>query len=444
MAEDESCIVYFLGIGGIGMSALAHIALEKGRKVCGIDRNKSQITRQLEEKGAEILIGDDVSFDGKAEVQVIYSSAIRELHPVLQKAKQLNYPLYHRSMFLSMLMKGQESILITGTHGKTSTTALVTWVLVHAGFDPSYAVGGIVMNTGKNGGHGTGKYFVAEADESDGSFLNYNGHCGIITNVEQEHMNYWKTEERLHEGFKSFASQIEKLFWCVDDSPLSSLKLKGHSYGTSEKANWHLYNMYHDRTNLVFSISHAGHNYENIRLSMMGRHQALNATAAWGLACKLGVPEERIRQAFLTFGGVCRRLEKKGEVRGIIVYDDYAHHPTEIAAVLTALKEAIPGCYIRAIFQAHKYSRTHDCLHLFPKAFQSANSIIITEIYSAGEQPIEGISGKTLSSVIPGSSFMSDDEILEDLKLTAKAGDVIITIGAGTITLLGPKILSVL
>ena len=442
MTEDESCVIHFLGIGGIGMSALAHIALEKGRKVCGIDRNKSQITRQLEQKGAEILIGDDVQFDGK--VQVVYSSSIQESHPALKKAKQLNYPLYHRSMFLSMLMKGQQPILVTGTHGKTSTTALLTWVLMYAGFDPSYAIGGILINTGKNGGHGTGKYFVAEADESDGSFLNYTGHCGIITNVEQEHMNYWRTEERLHEGFKTFASCIENLFWCVDDTPLNSLNLNGYSYGTSEKANWHLYDVYHDKTNVVFSILHSGLNYENIRLSMMGRHQALNATAVWGLACKLGVPEQKIRQAFLKFGGVHRRLEKKGEVRGIVVYDDYAHHPTEIAAVLTALKEAIPGCYIRAIFQAHKYTRTCDCLHLFPSAFQSADGVIITEIYSAGEQPIEEISGRTLSSVIPGSSFMSDDEILEDLRITAKAGDVIVTIGAGTITFLGPKILSIL
>ena len=157
----------------------------------------------------------------------------------------------------------------------------------------------------------------------------------------------------------------------------------------------------------------------------------------------MGIPEERIRQAFLTFGGVHRRLEKKGEVRGIAVYDDYAHHPTEIAAILTALKEALPGCFIRAIFQAHKYTRTRDCLHLFPQAFQSADSVYITEIYAAGEQPIEGISGKILSSIIPGSSFMSDDEILEDLQLNSKT-DVIVTIGAGTITFLGPKILSVL
>jgi len=439
--EDNSCVIHFLGIGGIGMSALAHIALEKGRKVCGIDRNSSQITQGLEEKGAKISIGDDAHFDGK--VKVVYSSSIKESHPALQKAKQLNYPLYHRSVFLSMLMTGKQPILVTGTHGKTSTTALVSWVLMHAGFDPSYAVGGVLMNTGKNGGHGTGKYFVAEADESDGSFLNYNGHYGIITNVEQEHMNYWKTEEHLLEGFKSFASHIENLFWCKDDPSLSSLKLKGHSYGTSEEADWYLYNVYHDKMNIVFSVSHCGVNYEGIRLPMMGRHQALNATAVWGLACQLGIPEERIRQAFLTFGGVHRRLEKKGEVRGIAVYDDYAHHPTEIAAILTALKEALPGCFIRAIFQAHKYTRTRDCLHLFPQAFQSADSVYITEIYAAGEQPIEGISGKILSSIIPGSSFMSDDEILEDLQLNSKT-DVIVTIGAGTITFLGPKILSVL
>lgn len=341
-------------------------------------------------------------------------------------------------------MEGKESFLVAGTHGKTSTTALLSWALSHAGLQPSYAVGGILRNTGKNGCHGTGPYFVAEADESDGSFLNYKGHYGIITNIEQEHMNYWETEEALLQGFRSFASRVEKLFWCTDDPGLLSLKMAGQSYGTSNGADWKLFDVHHDNLEVIFSIAHDGQLFEKVRLPIMGAHQALNATAVWAVAYKLGISQDVIRKAFLSFCGVHRRLEKKGEVRGINVYDDYAHHPTEVAAILVALKLAMKHSQVKAIFQAHKYTHTRDCLHLFATAFQSADDVYITEIYSAGEQPIEGTTGQTLSAAIPGSRFMTEDEILKDLKLTSKAGDIIVTIGAGSITFLGSKILEVL
>jgi len=177
-------------------------------------------------------------------------------------------------------MEGKQSLLIAGTHGKTSTTALLSWILCHTGLQPSYAVDGILKNIGKNGGHGTGPHFVAEADESDGSFLNYKGHYGIITNIEQEHMNYWKNEEALFDGFKSFASCVEKLFWCADDPSLQSLKLEGESYGTCDKADWKLFNVYHDNLEVVFSIAYDGQLFKEIRLPIMGKHQALNATAS--------------------------------------------------------------------------------------------------------------------------------------------------------------------
>ena len=250
--ENLSRPTHFLGIGGIGMSALAHIMLERGKEVYGLDGKESQIIRDLQTKGARIFIGEEVHFDSTA--QIVYSSSIKESHPARQAAKYLNCPVYHRSVCLSMLMEGKQSLLIAGTHGKTSTTALLSWVLSHAGLQPSYAVGGILRNIGKNGGHGTGPHFVAEADESDGSFLNYKGHYGIITNIEQEHMSYWKTEQALLEGFKSFASRVEKLLWCADDPSLQSLKLTGQSYGTSDEADWKLFDVYHENLEVVFSI----------------------------------------------------------------------------------------------------------------------------------------------------------------------------------------------
>ena len=425
------------------MSALARIALNIGLKVSGIDRSDTSIVKELRDKGATIHIGDGVHLD--PSMTVIYSSALSETHPALQAAKAMNCRLFHRSQFLKHLMEGKRSLLISGTHGKTSTTALLTWVLMSAGLEPSYAVGGILKNTGINGSHGNGSYFVAEADESDGSFTEYTeGYGGIITNIEEDHMSYWKNEESLLKGFATFASQIKNLYWCVDDPLLSSLKLQGQSYGTSEKADWQLYDVCQDSTGLIFSVSHSGRHFKSIRLPMIGSHQALNATSVWAMCIDLGLTEKSIREAFSSFNGVSRRLELKGEVKGILVYDDYAHHPTEVSVTLTALK-LYTGRRLIGIFQPHRYTRTQDCLKLFATSFKVADVIYITEIYSAGEDPIIGITGKTLSDVVPGSIFLKKDEdILEEVMKVAKEGDVITTIGAGSITNLGPKILHTL
>ncbi|XP_011410366.1 PREDICTED: uncharacterized protein LOC105316838 [Amphimedon queenslandica] len=442
--ELKNSPLHFLGIGGIGMSALARIALDGGLKVSGIDRSDTDIVKELRDKGATIHIGDGVHVD--PSMTVVYSSAVSKDHPALQAAKAMNCRLFHRSQFLKHLMEGKRSLLVSGTHGKTSTTALLTWVLMSAGLEPSYAVGGILKNTGINGSHGNGSYFVAEADESDGSFTEYTeGYGGIITNIEEDHMNYWKNKETLVKGFTTFASQMKNLYWCIDDPVLSSLKLQGQSYGVSEKADWQLYDVCQENTGLIFSVSHSGHHFKSIKLPMIGSHQALNATSVWGMCIDLGLTEKSLREAFSSFTGVSRRLERKGEVKGILVYDDYAHHPTEVSVTLAALKKRYTGKRLIGIFQPHRYTRTQDCLKEFATSFEATDVIYITEIYSAGEDPISGITGKTLSDVVPGSIFMSSDEdILEGVVKVAKEGDIIITIGAGSITKLGPKILHAL
>jgi UDP-N-acetylmuramate--alanine ligase len=419
---------HFLGIGGIGMSALAQILLEKGEKVSGSDQSQSALLCALEEKGA--VISDEID----PQSSVVFSSAIKKGHPLLEQAKKLGCPLYHRSQFLGKLMREHVPLLISGTHGKTSTSGLLTWVFLTAGLSPSYAVGGILKNTEQNGGYGKSKWFIAEADESDGSFLNYGGEAAILTNLEVEHLDFWENEEKLIEGFRQFATQVKTVVWCRDDPLLALLNLEGISYGTSNQATWQLQSVRQEGMQLCFAIIHEENHYEDIVLPMVGRHQALNACAVWALAMTYGVAEDVLRNAFRTFKGVKRRLEKKGEAKGIVVYDDYAHHPTEVKALLTSLKQAIGKRRLVAIFQPHRYTRTRDCMQEFATAFAAADEVHITDIYSAGETPIEGITGEKLSKQISGSIYWKTFPSLQE-------GDVVVTIGAGDITYLGPKIL---
>lgn len=419
---------HFLGIGGTGMSALAYVLLERGDDVSGYDKKTSTTLCELEKKGAIL----SATYD--QDTQVVYSSAIKEDHPSLCRAKKIGCVLYHRSQFLACLMKKKQKFLVSGTHGKTSTSALLTWVLISSGLDPSYAIGGVLNNTFQNGGYGRGNAFVAEADESDGSFLNYQSDYTILTNLEAEHLDFWKTEGKLIEGFHIFSKQTKHLLWCMDDPILASLKLSGQAYGKSKKADWHLFDVEQKEMELLFAIAYKNRVFKQIKLPLIGGYQALNACAVWALAYHLGIPEEKIRKAFSTFQGVRRRLEKKGENGGVVVYDDYAHHPTEVKIMLTALKKAIGKRRLVAIFQPHRFTRTRDCLRGFINAFHAVDQLYITDIYSAGEKPIPGVTGKALAKCIPGSLFFR--------RLPRfKSGDVVITIGAGDINALGPIIL---
>ena len=421
--------VHFLGIGGIGMSALAHILLEKKEQVSGYDKNLSPLLKQLAKKGALISKEPPLEFD------IVYSSAFHEEHPDLKKAKKRGLSIYHRSQLLKELMEEKRRILVGGTHGKTSTSALLTWVLIFSGRAPSYAVGGILKNTEKNGGHGEGKLFVAEADESDGSFLKYQSEYAILTNVEREHLDFWKTEEQLINGFEIFANQTGSLLWCLDDPLLARLNLPGQTYGRAESADWHLCNVEQQEERLLFSIVHQKSRFEKITLPLIGEYQALNACAVWAMAHRLGISEKEVRAAFKTFKGIRRRLEKKGEISGVTLYDDYAHHPTEIRLMLHSLRKAIGfDKRLIAIFQPHRYLRTRDFLDSLVDSFHAADFVYITEVYSAGERPIKAITGRALSKLIPNSLFL-------DHLPSFKRGDVVVTIGAGSITQLSKTIL---
>ena len=440
---------HFIGIGGIGMSALARILLQKGAKVSGSDMNSSAITECLAKEGAEIFIGHSAKHVAEA-TRVIYSTDIREDNPEYQEVLQRKIPLFHRSECLAKLMKNCVPLLVTGTHGKTTTSSLLAHVLIHAGLSPSYAIGGIVRSTGVNSGYGKGQYFVAEADESDGSFLRYPSFGAIITNIDNDHLNYWKTEEALLHGFKQFAEQVsspEHLFWCADDESLAALQIEGISYGFDEKADLRVHNYQQLEWKNSFDLTFDGERYSEIEIPLIGGHNVLNASAVFGMGLKLEIPEETLREAFLSFQGVGRRVEKKGECNSIAVYDDYGHHPTEIFATIRAVKAAIHGRRLVVAFQPHRYTRTRDCMDQCPEAFDFADEIVLTDIYAASEVPIAGVTGESLYAKFhqhAGIHFVGREGLSAFLAHLLRPKDVLLTLGAGDITRVGPEVLTLL
>jgi UDP-N-acetylmuramate--alanine ligase len=445
--EDQ---YHFIGIGGIGMSALAHILLQKGIKVTGSDIAATQVTDQLQSRGAEIFIGHSSHHIHPSSI-VIYNSDIKEENPEVRQAKLNSMPFLHRSELLFQLMKGYSPMLVTGTHGKTTTSSLLAHLLVDSGQDPSYAVGGMIRSLNANGGYGAGPYFVAEADESDGSFLNYAPFGAIITNIDNDHLAYWSTLDHLTRGFKQFANLVQSpqhLIWCGDDEILCSLKLKGFSYGFGESNDLQIKNFLQSGWKNVFDISFEGIEYSDIEIPLVGGHNVLNAAAVFGLGIKMDIPEAKIRKAFSTFEGVNRRGELKGESRGIAVFDDYAHHPTEIFATLRAIKQAIGPRRLVVAFQPHRYTRTRDCLHEFGPALERADVLILTDIFAAREAPIEGITNEVLLEKI--REKVSDvrpvlrSQLSMYLSLFLQLDDVLVTMGAGDITKVGPEVLKLI
>ncbi len=428
---------HFIGIGGIGMSALARILHAKGTPVQGSDPAQNYITEDLIDAGIEIFsIHHEKNVH--AASTVIYSSAIKPHHPEYAAATAQNTPLLHRSHLLAQLMEGKRPLLVTGTHGKTTTSSLLAHVLIEAGLDPTFALGGIALNPYTNGHLGTGDYFVAEADESDGTFLNYKGTCGIITNIEEEHLDFWKNREALIEGFTTFASNISShLWWCQDDAILAELNLKGKSYGFSENADLRITSWKQTGWSIHFDLE----GYPDIEIPLLGHHNVLNATAVFGLALELGISESTIRNAFKTFQGVKRRMEKKGECLAAQFFDDYAHHPTEIKTTLEGLRKAAGEKRVIAVFQPHRYTRFKECWDGFLNAFHAADVVFVTDVYSAGEAPIEGVDAQKftaeLKTHLPIPIFYVPRNLLADqISAFGRPHDVIITLGAGDITTL--------
>jgi UDP-N-acetylmuramate--alanine ligase len=432
-------MLHFIGIGGIGMSALARIALQKGLKVSGSDLSHSAVIELLISEGAEVSIGHEEK-NIQSGARVVYSSDIKENNPEFSKARKEQNPMFHRSEFLGELMRGTKPLLVTGTHGKTTTSSLLAHVLISAGLDPSFALGGIPTSLGSNGGHGKGAYFVAEADESDGSFLKYPGFGAIITNLEDDHMNYWKTHENLVRGFQTFSLEKELLVWCHDDHELCGLKLGGFSYGFDPKSSAQILKWRQEGWKLFFDLCFKDHVYADLEIPLLGKHNVLNATAVFVMAMTLGVSEQAIRAAFKSFQGVKRRLEKRCEIMSVEIYDDYGHHPTEIQATLKAVKRAIGEKRLVVVFQPHRYTRTQECFDEFVKSFDAADVVVLTDIYSAREAPIPGITGESLFQAVGRDFFFNRENLSVGLEAILRPHDVLVTMGAGDITGLADKI----
>jgi len=431
---------HFIGIGGIGMSALASILLDKENTISGSDIVDNNVIKSLTLRGLHFSLGhaeENIS----SQKTVVYSSGIQKENPEMQAAVDMSCPLLHRSQLLRELMQGYTTLAVTGTHGKTTVSALLVSVLKRANLDPTFAIGGLL--DGENGRLGKGKYFVAEADESDGTFLNYHPFGAIVTNIEKEHMDYFRDEKTLHDAFGVFFSQVsssDHLFYCGDDSHCRSLASgRGVSYGFSAGCALQISSFRQKGWTIFFDITFEGKKYSDIEVTLLGEMQALNAAAVFGLALRLGIAEEKIREALISYSGVKRRLEKKAEVHGVLFLDDYGHHPTEIKKTLCALREAIGERRLIVLFQPHRYTRVRDLFNEFATCFENADLVFVSDIYSAGEVPIENVTSQGLVEAMKAyatvpCSFLSREEYVPYLQGILRPHDVLVTIGAGDVT----------
>ena len=381
---------------------------------------------------------------------VVYSTDIKKDNPEYQAALNLKCPLIHRSELLQKLMENYQALAVAGTHGKTTTTALLTWVLECSGQAPSYAIGGVVPQLAANAGLGRGKYFVAEACESDGTFLNYRPYGGIVTNIDFDHMDYYGTEAALLGAFNQFMKQAaspEHLFWCGDDARLEKLQGPGISYGFSPHCRLRASHFKQHGWSISFDAAFNGKVYRQVEVALTGKHNALNALAVFGLALSLGIEESAIRQALRSFGGVLRRCEKKGEAHGIEFFDDYAHHPTELRATLRAIRDAIGERRLVVVYQPHRYTRARDCMGMYGGVFNDADALFVTEIYAAREQPIPEVTHEKIIAEIQKDlkhrcHHVNRQKAAEILAKFLRPHDVCVTLGAGDVSKVSGEILA--
>lgn len=435
--------IHFIGIGGIGMSGIAQILLRKGEKVSGSDLKDSPLLDNLRKIGARIYIGHNARNIQDQDL-VVYSSAIKEDNPELIKAKRLKIQIMKRAEALAELAKGQTTVTVSGAHGKTTTSSLVSHILLEAGLSPTIVVGGIACNWDNNACLGDGKFFVIEADESDGSFLNYQPDYSIITNVDYEHLDYYKDFPHLLSTFRNFLNNTKKngcVFLCADDNNLKQIakdyQQKKIFFGLSKTADCYAKNIQFTGLNSHFDCFYKGKLLDNFHLALAGVHNISNSLATIALAYELKIAQEIVKRALYTYQGTQRRLQVKAEAKKILLLDDYAHHPTEIKASLKAIAN-LKHRRIIAVFQPHRYTRTSLLADEFAKSFTLVDEVILTDIYPAGEKPIAGVSARSIYEKLkimkkPKATFLPKGEIVGYLMKTLRPGDVMITLGAGDI-----------
>jgi UDP-N-acetylmuramate--alanine ligase len=442
--------IHFVGIGGVGMSAVARIMVARGVPVSGSDAKDLPVMADLAAAGARIAVGYDASNLGDAQT-VVAGSAIRADNPELAAAREAGLPVLHRSEALAATMGGDTVVTVAGTHGKSTTTSMVTVLLQGAGLDPSFAIGANVPALGVNAAHGRSGIFVAEADESDGSFLNYRPMIAVVTNVEPDHLDHYGTAEAVYESFDRFTALLPAdgvLVACADDAGALALaertRARGNTrvvlYGTGREADLVL----HDGGPGDVAVSTPTGRYE-LALQVPGRHNALNAAAAFAVALELGVDPSAAAAALAHFSGASRRFELKGEARGVRVFDDYAHHPTEVRAALTAARSVAGGHQVHVLFQPHLFSRTREFAEEFAAALNLADTALVLDIYPAREDPIPGVTSRLIADHLDqGGRLVTAGDAVPALVAAAAEGDIVLTVGAGDVTAYGPHIIEAL
>ncbi|MGA8042990.1 MAG: UDP-N-acetylmuramate--L-alanine ligase [Terracidiphilus sp.] len=444
---------HFIGIGGIGMSGIAEILLSLGMKVSGSDLRRSTATDRLAHLGATVYEGHEAGHVSGATV-VVTSSAVSPTNPEVLEAHARKIPVIQRAEMLAELMRLKFGIAVAGMHGKTTTTSMVAAVLTAGGLDPTVVVGGRVDALGSNARLGTTQYMIAEADESDRSFLKLSPILAVVTNLDREHMDCYRDMADIEQAFLAFMDKVPfygAVTACIDNPVLAAILPRARrrviTYGASPHADYQLELLDSEPGCYSrFMVSTPSVTLGPFELHVPGRHNVLNATAAVAIAHQLEVPPEKIAEGLRLFRGVDRRFQQHGHVRGIAVVDDYGHHPTEIRATLAAARECTEG-RIHVVFQPHRYTRTRDLLDEFATSFDEADTVVVLPIYAASEEPIPGVSAEALAARIQGPCALYAPDFpaaIARVQAQARAGDLVLTLGAGNVSQLAPQILAAL
>ena len=445
--------IHFIGIGGSGMSGIAEVLVNLGFNVTGSDLASNSVTARLQAAGATVYQGHQKENLKDADV-VVVSSAVNEVNPEVKEARARGIPVVPRALMLAELMRFRQGIAVAGTHGKTTTTSLIASILAEAGMDPTYVIGGKLESANANAKLGTGEYIVAEADESDASFLHLTPVMAVVTNIDADHMDtYEHSFDKLKTAFVDFVQQLP--FWgmavvCVDDANIREILPRitkpVMTYGFSEAARVRAINVVADNGQMRFTVQRInGVTTEfDVTLNLPGKHYVLNALAAIAIASELNVPDAAMIKALKEFKGVGRRFERYGEVKApgggtFSLIDDYGHHPVEMQAVIAAARGAFPSRRLVLAFQPHRFTRTRDCFEDFVKVLSSADVVLLTEVYSAGEAPIVAADGRSLVRAVRVAGKVeplfveTTAELPQAIVNTVQEGDVVIVMGAGSI-----------
>ncbi len=450
--------IHFVGIGGIGMSGIAEVLINLGFRVSGSDAKRSNVTDRLQGMGIEFAEGHAAENVGDAHV-VVRSTAVRDDNPEIVEAHRRSIPVIPRAEMLAELMRLKpHSVAVAGSHGKTTTTSMVSTVLGHAGLDPTIVVGGVVGAFGSNAHLGTSDLMVVEADESDRTFLMLTPTIAVVTNIDREHMDYYHDMDDVRSCFTNFVNKVP--FYgvsvlCLDDPNVQAIipriERRRMTYGLSAQADVSAHNIRYDQNfGSTFTVWRSNESVGDVTLHVPGLHNIYNALAAIAVGIELEVPFNQMAEALASFTGAGRRFQFRGEVDGVLIVDDYGHHPTEVKATLAAAKIGSGGRHIVVLFQPHRYSRTHDLMEEFARSFNNADTLFVTDIYAASEEPIEGVTAETLTAAIKAFGH-KDVRYVGPLENAAsilsdqvQSGDLVIALGAGTVNRVSEQLLALL